>query len=238
MKKISNDALIHHVMAIVGGFLGAYALINRCENFGSSETSNLIYLFIALLGGSLKEFALRVIAVLLYALGIFSTIIIQRKTKTDIRFFSILIDAVCLSLVSFIPQNVNFIIALYPIFFATAFQWNAFASADGFSSSTIFSTNNLRQTVTGFTNYWLKKNPKDLQHGAFFGLTLLSFHIGVVIAFFASKFLSYRSAFVCFLPLAIAFGLVVRESKRNSVYSLSRIESESNISAELPAEIK
>ena len=35
--------------------LGAYALLNRCETFGSSQTSNMIYLIMNILGKNKKR---------------------------------------------------------------------------------------------------------------------------------------------------------------------------------------
>ena len=66
-------------------------------------------------------------------------------------------------------------IALYPVFFATAFQWCSFKGADGFNSSCIFCTNNLRQCTTGFAEYLYSKDSEALRRGIFYGKVLLSF---------------------------------------------------------------
>ena len=39
------DRWIHFNMAIVGGFLGGFAILNHHELFGSAQTSNLISVF-------------------------------------------------------------------------------------------------------------------------------------------------------------------------------------------------
>ena len=44
------DRWIHFNMAIVGGFLGGFAILNHHELFGSAQTSNLISVFADLAG--------------------------------------------------------------------------------------------------------------------------------------------------------------------------------------------
>ena len=47
---LHQETRAHHAMAAVGGFFGVYALLTRGGTFGSSETSNLIYLVVSGLG--------------------------------------------------------------------------------------------------------------------------------------------------------------------------------------------
>lgn len=47
-----QETRAHHAMAAVGGFFGVYALLVRGGTFGSSETSNLIYLVVSGLDGT------------------------------------------------------------------------------------------------------------------------------------------------------------------------------------------
>lgn len=47
-----QETRAHHAMAAVGGFFGVYALLTRGGTFGSSETSNLIYLVVSGLDGT------------------------------------------------------------------------------------------------------------------------------------------------------------------------------------------
>ena len=56
MEKLNlPETAAHHSIALTGGFFGIYALLLRSENFGSSETANLIYLFCRRTGGRLAE---------------------------------------------------------------------------------------------------------------------------------------------------------------------------------------
>ena len=42
-EKERTEAYIHYIMSLSGGFMGAYALLNRCEIFGSAQTANMIH---------------------------------------------------------------------------------------------------------------------------------------------------------------------------------------------------
>ena len=151
---------IHFTMALCGGFLGSYALFSRQLVFGSAQTANLMELVSAICGRNLPEVLIRLGALALYGWGAALSVILTRKTPLNIRYASILMTGMAVFASAFIPTAVNPVIALYPVFFVTAFQWCAFTGADGFASSTIFSTNNVKQTVLGFTEYCLEKDPE------------------------------------------------------------------------------
>ncbi len=198
-----RETTAHHAMAAVGGFFGVYALMNRSETFGSSETTNLIYLFVSGLTGDKVNFAIRLAAFGVYAGGIvFATLIAKCFRDKDFRYVSIAIDLISCLVLAQIPEDVNMVLALYPMFFATAVQWLAFTQAAGFSSSTIFSTNNVRQCFSGLTEYLCSHDRKYLSRFLFFGGTLLCFHAGVVYCWFCMKKWGLLSIYAC-IPLII-----------------------------------
>ena len=91
--KEQTETIAHHAIAVVGGFFGVYALLTRSETFGSSETTNLIYLTLAGLDGSFFSFIVRLGGTLCYIFGIvFATLVPKYIKKTDFRYLSIGID--------------------------------------------------------------------------------------------------------------------------------------------------
>lgn len=44
-SEVSDDfrKKLHCTMAFIGGYIGAYALLNRADVFGNAQTSNLIH---------------------------------------------------------------------------------------------------------------------------------------------------------------------------------------------------
>ena len=78
-------------------------------------------------------------------------------------------------------------------------------SSDGFASSSIFCTNNLRQCVTGFTEYLCSKDTESLRRGIYFGKVLICFYGGAAIAFLSCKLLDLKGSWIAILPTVAAF---------------------------------
>ena len=120
----------------------------------------------------------------------------------------------------FIPAETEIVIALYPIFFAMAFQWSSFRGARNFYSSTIFSTNNTKQTSLALANYLCDHDRAHLRKLEVFALTLLCFHIGAAVGVGASHLWGVRGA-LCALPLiGWAFFLVTQEEKAEAIQTI------------------
>ncbi len=206
-RRKKYEVRMHFIMAVCGGFFGGYAIFGRMAVFGSAQTANLIELMGDILGRNAGEALLRILALVIYvgAMIIFS--ILAKKTAVNLRYLAILLEMLTAALIGFFPKEMNPIVALYPVFFATSFQWCVFKGADGYACSTIFSTNNVKQTVLSFTDYFLtekkkeKEREQDLKKGKFFGGTLLCFHAGVAIAYIALQLFGLRSAWACILLL-------------------------------------
>lgn len=204
MNKLNmRETFSHHAMALTGGFFGIYALLLRNENFGSSETANLIYLFASGLRGDKAEFWIRIGAMFCYIGGVvFATLIPKCMKGRDFRYVSIFVDIICCIVLAQIPSDADCVLALYPMFFATAVQWLAFTKASGFSSSTIFSTNNVRQCCAGLVEYCCSHERKYVLQAKFFGGTLICFHLGVVYAYFCMQRWGIKSSYAC-IPLVL-----------------------------------
>lgn len=220
-KSISKSidtfsVLLHHNMAVVGGFMGCYAILLRADFLGNAQTANLVFVLIAIFGGNIKEFLIRVIASLIYVASVILFTIIKNKTKLNIKYIALIIDAMAVCILSFIPETANPIIALYPIFFAMAFQWNAFAGHYGYVSSTIFSTNNLRQVSLSIGEYICDRNKKHLHKAKFFIGSLMGFHIGVAFAYLCVQNYRIKSIWFNLIPIFIGFLLEIRLQNLNS----------------------
>ena len=177
------DRWIHFNMAIVGGFLGGFSILNHHELFGSAQTSNLISVFADLAGHPDANFFVRLLGVFIYMFALSLTVILPKFTRLHLPYVSLFIDAMAALIVAFLPSDLNDFIALYPLYFAMAIQWCSFKGGDGFTCSTIFSTNNLRQFTTSMTEYLCSKDPDALRKWKFFASVLLCFHFGVIVSY-------------------------------------------------------
>lgn len=113
--------------------------------------------------------------------------------------------------------------ALYPVFFVTAFQWCVFQGAKGYTSSTIFSTNNLKQTVFSITEYFIYRKEENVrkqkaEKAVVFGGMLFSFHIGVGFGYLMWLQYGIHSVWFGSIPLLAGAVLLVIQDLRAKAY--------------------
>lgn len=208
--KIHNEKKefhLHSLMCCVGGFLGAYAIICRLENFGSAQTNNLIQVCLCFLGRDFLDFMLRVAGMALYMAAIAIYAVLHKKTTLNLQKYAIIVDTVGLVFLSLLPSNMNPVAGILPIFFMMATQWSVFHGSGEYISSTIFSTNNLRQFTLAASEYLMEKDTAKLKRAKYFGNSLLWYHVGVIYAFFACRSLGVQASLLCLPIVLLAFGV-------------------------------
>lgn len=210
-KRLSLEQQIFYIMAFNGGVLGAFAILRTHGVLGSAQTSNLAELVLDLVGRNFFDVGLRIIAMLIYAAGLALTRIIPKRTGWSLKTISAFVNIFGLLLIGNMPENLNPIVTLWPIFFMTSMQWNAFPGARGYISASIFSTNNYRQVVTGITDYLLDREPSSKERALFFTGTLLSFHSGVALAALGITHFGFRAIWFFTLPVLLALPLIRKE---------------------------
>ena len=223
-NKVKHDEILHFNMAIIGGILGAYAILNWFDVLGSAQTSNMIHLMIDIVGGNAHGIIIRLGSVVLYMIGLISTVLMKNYTNINVHIYSVIVDAITIIIVGIMPKDIDVIIALYPIFFAMAVQWNSFPGVHGYNSSTIFSTNNLKQTTISLTEYICNKDKDKLHKAKFYSRVLLSFHVGVAIEFVCNNVFGIKGVWIGIVPTITAFGLALVEKENISDRILKREE--------------
>lgn len=206
--KEDAEALLHYRMAFIGGYFGLYAVLTRNELFGSAQTNNLLCLVWDLLGHNPLDFVIRIGAMLIYMTAVGLAVWIPAHNDLSMRKLAVLVDALALVILGFLPADMNPVIGLYPMFFAMPFQWCCFKGAYGFASSSIFSTNNLRQFTMAGTHYFLMGERESFLKFKFYGLTLATFHLGAALAFLAGTHLGVKGIWLGLIPAAVAYQAV------------------------------
>lgn len=222
--RIKVNNFTHYNMAVAGGVFGGFAVCNLGEIFGNAQTLNLIGIVYNLVYCNFETLLLRIIAALLYFLGFAAAVVIPKKLRLHSDVISIVVDILAFITLMFLPKNANFLISLYPIFFATAFQWTAFEYIEGYSCSTIFSSNNYRQFTTSLVEYAIDKDKSRLTKTRVFGLTLLYFHIGVALACISAIHFGRLSAFIGILVLLPTIFLLIKKR----IIRLKNIKAQTN----------
>ena len=215
--QVSYGLPIHFLMAFCGGFFGSYAVFNRMSVFGNAQTANLIELIGAVLGHDFPDALLRLGAFLVFVSALVLSVPLERQLHRKAKYLTLAVEAAIATAISFFPEDMNPIAAVYPIFFSAALQWSIFPGAEDFVAANVFSTNNIKQTFTSLTEYVLerKSNPErakeKLKKAICFGGTLLSFHCGVISGFLGSRWLGIKSSLLCLIPLGIVWRLLQKE---------------------------
>jgi uncharacterized membrane protein YoaK (UPF0700 family) len=216
------DVYIHYMIALCGGFFGVYAVSSRMGNLGQAQTANLIEVICNILGRNTTEGMIRIIAAMLFIGGMIFATVLEKRTKRDLRYLAIILDLMAAIIIGFFPLSFNPIIALYPVFFATAFQWCIFKGAKGYVSATVFCSNNLKQTTVSIVEYFLmsKDDPErkeKLQKAKFYGGTIFSFYVGVTVGYLLWILCGVHSIWFVAVPLFVNFILIVLDRKKPEI---------------------
>ena len=210
---LDREVIIHHLMAVCGGLMGVYCIMARLGVFAAAETTNMIAIVCDILGRDTRDLILRLSAFIVYICGMISYTLLKKRFMSGMQYISLFVDLFAIIAMCMIPLSVEPFLALYPLFFATSFQWCAFQGARGYTCATIFSTNNLKQTVTSVTEYLTSKKGSSERrtHGdkaLFFGGTLLCFHIGVAEGYLAYGLMGNNVILLCLLPMVVCLYLM------------------------------
>lgn len=212
-NKKSIDFYRHLSFAAVGGFFGAYAILCRCGLLASAQTMNLLEMVMSALRGDAIAVLLHFGAFALYVMGTMLTVLLPHWFGINMHRTAPLIDAIACIILCFIPAEANVLLGLYPIFFAMSVQWSSFSGARGYVSSTIFSTNNTKQASLAFAEYIADGDKKHFDKVWFYVFTLLAFHIGATVSYFAVKLMGVHGAWVNIFLIAVAYYMVILEEK-------------------------
>ena len=173
-------ALLHVNLAFIGGLTGAYAILVRGGNFGAAQTMNLIEMVLNFTEMNLTDAFLRLAIFILYGLAIIAAFLIGEHFASVKSYIALAVEAVCIWIAGIIPTSVNPLIALFPVFILNA-----------------------------WTRYHMTHDLAQKKRALLFTNTLILFHLGVLVGYFAVEYLGAHGIWVAFVPLVTAVGLVI-----------------------------
>jgi uncharacterized membrane protein YoaK (UPF0700 family) len=210
------ERALHRAAAIIGGFTGIYTILIR-TNLGSSQTLNLLELLNSLLGRNFLEALAHFGGMIAYGGAIFLTTVLSRKSKLDMKLFSMTVNIIGFIVLGFLPENLNRCVGLYPTFIMMSIQWLVFGNLGGYASSPIFSTNNLRQMTSALAEYACDHKPEHLDKAKFFGGTLIFFHLGALLGYLFCKEFAIKASFFGVIPCVILCAMVLVQKSSHTV---------------------
>ena len=208
-----KNAHIHYAASFMGGFLAIYPILSIAKIFGSAQTANLIELVLDCVKGHWAVVLLRFIGMLLYGFGVFAATLVITRTKFNVKILSLFVNVATGIVMFFLPDNLPAVCYLYPTFVAMSFQWASFPGAYGFVSSSIFSTNNWRQTVSAATEFFINKKSEFKIKMIFYAVTLLFFHLGIVASYVGNQIFGKITFIGIIIPAIITYLLLKNKDK-------------------------
>lgn len=215
--KMKSEWWLHRTAAFIGGFTGIYTVTARM-NFANAQTLNLLEAVESLFGRNPAEFMIHFAGAVLYAGAIFAATILSRKSRINMRLFSMAVNICGFIVFALLPADMKIYASIYPAFIMMSVQWVVFGGLNGYNSSPIFSTNNLRQMSASFAEYLCDHKREHLDKAKYFGGTLIFFHTGAAAGYFAVKAMGTKAAYVGIVPCLIVSaieisGLVCQRAK-------------------------
>lgn len=201
---VKRQKLLHHAVSIIGGFWGGYTIFNHTDIFSNAQTGNLIRLVLDVCSGRLESIGYLVLLFLVYAAANAFYVIARHKLRLSMKIVSFIVSSAAVAATGVLSLTGNHYLAVVPLAFAAPVQWNAFKTAGGNSSATIFSSNNVRQAVMLLTAYGFDRDRRTLLNARFYWATLGCFHLGVTISVLLSLPFGVHSVWFCYLPIALA----------------------------------
>lgn len=201
--------LLHYIMTISGGFMGLYAVCAH-GNYASAQTGNLMNMLVDFFAGDRFSARARLGGFLIFCAGIaVSWLLHEFCPRLPFRGLCLLIDGAALVLSAALPGSVPAFFRLYPIFFASSFQWEGFGRVEKRVSASLFLTGNLKSGIICALRYFFYRGSEDLESARIYLLAVASYLIGGVFGCWAVEQHGTNGAYWGFVPLLLAAVLMI-----------------------------
>lgn len=216
------DWWLHRIVSFIGGYAGIYTIMIR-TNLGAAQTLNMLEIVKTFLGRNPAECMVHLTGVMLYAGAIFGVTLLSKKSRINMKLFSMIINIIGFMILGLLPENINSYIGVYPVFIMMSVQWVVFGGLNGYNSSPIFSTNNLRQMVSAMAEYVCDHKPEQLDKAKYFGGTLISFHIGAAVGYFICESIGIYASFFGIIPCLIVSAVEIFQKVHSNAVAKNKI---------------
>ncbi|MEG0176476.1 YoaK family protein [Anaerorhabdus sp.] len=206
--QISDSVRLGLLLAINGGFMDAYSYVFRGKVFANAQTGNLLLLGMHMFEGEWNDCIRYIVPIIAFMIGIACAFVLRKKfldsSKVHWRQVAILIEAIVLFVVSFIPQSSN-LLANSLISLGCGLQVESFKKIHGLGASTTMCIGNLRSATTYFCEYFYSKNAQELEKGFLFIILIVFFVSGAIIGNIFIKGLGQHAIIICTILLLVGF---------------------------------
>lgn len=218
MKKVnqmSESIRLGMLLAISGGFMDAYSYIERDHVFANAQTGNILLFGVHLSEGDWIMAVRYFFPVLAFVLGIAVAEAVRtyNTPKLHWRQISVLVEAVILAGVAFIPLSMN-LFANALTSFACGVQVESFRKIRGSGIATTMCIGNLRSATQNFMDYWKTRDREKLEQSVLYYGIILCFVLGAVGGNLLISFWGQRAILCCSLMLLVVFFIMFIDYER------------------------
>lgn len=217
MKQKSESIEIMFILTLIGGFLDSYSYLTRGGVFAFAQTGNIVLLSINICEGNLDKIARYIMPIIAFIMGTTLVRIFEKKYKymkiVHWRQVVLVFEGLFLSVVGFIPDNLNKLACLF-ISFVCAMQIEAFRRFRGVNLMTTMCTGNLKKATDGLIDYLYVRDITLLQGSITTYSAILLFMLGCIIGTLTSFKFGTKSIF--FLPMIIFVAFIIMHETERS----------------------
>lgn len=209
--EITSESLrLGVLLAIVGGFLDAYTFICRGGVFANAETGNIVLVALGIANRNYKSVFMAALPILAFVIGVVVTEIIREKSiknyseSTNAEKFILIIEAIILFIIGFIPDTAPHIFVTTTISFISSVQISAFRRLVDSPYSTTMCTGNLRIASQALYLAITKKDEIAFARSIRYIIVISSFLIGASLGGILTVNFGVKSIWTCSIILMVS----------------------------------
>lgn len=198
------------MLAFIGGFMDAYSYMCRGEVFANAQTGNMLLVGINLCEGKFDNVISYIFPIIFFGVGILISELVRYKFEEKEfihwRQISIVLEALVLFVVSFMPQSIN-LIANSLTSLACGIQVESFRKIRGNGIATTMCIGNFRSANENMFKYFKEDNKVAGEKSLLYLFIILCFVIGAIAGNFFVKIFGERA--IAFDSLFLLAALIV-----------------------------
>ena len=214
-QKIS-PFLLDALLTVSGGFMVAYSYLYRNHVFANAQTGNILLLGVSLSEQNYTKALHYFCPVIAFFIGIIISNMIHYSYKNQFQLrwkqIALLVEAVLLLMVCFIPQTYN-LIANSMISMACGIQVECFRKIHNLPIATTMCIGDLRSGTQSLCRYFFEHYKEHLKHAFLYYGIILLFVIGAVIGSIIIGYLQSAAIAVSTVLLLVVFILMFFENE-------------------------
>lgn len=213
-KQMSDSIRLGILLALSGGFMDAYSYLCRNHVFANAQTGNILLFGVNLSEQNYKTAFQYFCPILSFTIGIILSDLIRHRWK-DLSLFhwrqiSVLIEAVILLCVGFIPTGYN-LFANSLTSLSCGIQVESFRKIHGNGIATTMCIGNLRSGTENLCNYFFEKEKKALKTALLYYGIIFCFILGAVIGSTTIEYCQEKAIMICSAILFTTFLLMFKK---------------------------